>query len=539
VSGPPVRAAFPLVLPLLAALASCAGGTQSSSQETAVEIPLPDLSRAEAEVVRAVEQARAAVGQTPDSAAAWGLLGDTLRSSGWFTDAALCYAQAERLAPAEFRWPHLIGRSLRHSDPAAAADAFGRALVIDPAYVPALVLRGNCLARLDRPDEARAAFERAARIEASNAHARLGLGQLALARGDFESARTELQAALSIEPRMRRAHRSLAQVWLALGDEARAGEHARSAQRLTADRVLTDPRSDTSVDPAGSSGHLRAGLALMGAGRFDEAIAELEATLAANPEHSLAHFKLGQIAARQGRQHDAVRHLRDARRLRPGHVETRQALAIALVGLGRPEEAATELREAARLEPGNAMLQYMLGDLEIELGNFAEGEAHLREALRLDPLSAEVHFYLGSHLARTGRAAEAIAPLSETVRLRPAGVDARVNLGLALASLGRDREAATQLAKAAWVLATHPHDSIREPARSVALAERAVELSGGRDPVALDALGAAYASAGRYGRAVVAAERAIELAVSDAGPSDEIERRRDLYRRSRPYRAPN
>jgi spermidine synthase len=64
----------------------------------------------------------------------------------------------------------------------------------------------------------------------------------------------------------------------------------------------------------------------------------------------------------------------------------------------------------------------------------------------------------------------------------------------------------------AWVLATWPEASVRNGMEAVALAERALRLSGGREPAILDTLAAAYAEAGRFPEAVETARRALTLA---------------------------
>ena len=148
-------------------------------------MPRPDLSRAEPEVAHAVREAQAEVAEAPGSAAAWGRLGDRYRSNLWLDEAARCYEQAERLEPDESRWPHRVGRSLYFTDPAAAAAAFERALALDADYAPTYVFYGRTLMRLNRDGAARQAFERAARLDPDDAHARVGLGQLALARREL------------------------------------------------------------------------------------------------------------------------------------------------------------------------------------------------------------------------------------------------------------------------------------------------------------------------------------------------------------------
>jgi len=62
-----------------------------------------------------------------------------------------------------------------------------------------------------------------------------------------------------------------------------------------------------------------------------------------------------------------------------------------------------------------------------------------------------------------------------------------------------------------WLLATCGDPAIRDAARAVNLAKRAVEMTKGKDPNALDTLAAAYAEAGQFSAAVKAEQEAMDL----------------------------
>jgi hypothetical protein len=87
-------------------------------------------------------------------------------------------------------------------------------------------------------------------------------------------------------------------------------------------------------------------------------------------------------------------------------------------------------------------------------------------------------------------------------------------------------------------LATHPEPSLRNGPEAVALAKRAIKLSGDRDPYLLDTLAAAYAESGRYDDATAAAERAVAAAeaMRNATLAETIKGRLKLYRQKKPFR---
>jgi len=90
----------------------------------------------------------------------------------------------------------------------------------------------------------------------------------------------------------------------------------------------------------------------------------------------------------------------------------------------------------------------------------------------------------------------------------------------------------------AWLLATCPDARHRDGAEAVRLAERACQGTRYESTAYLDTLGAAYAEAGDFSKAVETVEKAVKLAHS-AGQRKllaDMQARLDLYRRQRPYR---
>jgi tetratricopeptide (TPR) repeat protein len=161
------------------------------------------------------------------------------------------------------------------------------------------------------------------------------------------------------------------------------------------------------------------------------------------------------------------------------------------------------------------------------LGTFLEQQAdhagalrHFRRAVELDPGRADAQLDLGIALERQGRFAESLEHLRAAVRASPEWVDPHNEL--------------------AWLLATGPDPALRDPAEAVRLAERAVDLSGGRDPNVLDTQAAAQAAAGQFARAAGTAARARSLALAmHAAPlAADLGVRLAGYERGVPYTQP-
>ena len=146
-----------------------------------------------------------------------------------------------------------------------------------------------------------------------------------------------------------------------------------------------------------------------------------------------------------------------------------------------------QYEKALGINPRAADLHYNLANALARQGRFDEAIAEFRQALDIKPDHAKARLYLGGALYQHGRMAEAVAQWRELIRFEP-----------------RDVPALNQLA---WVLATSPDASVRNGPQALQLAQQAIQLSDGRDPLVLDTAAAAYAEAGRFPEACRRPER--------------------------------
>ena len=78
--------------------------------------------------------------------------------------------------------------------------------------------------------------------------------------------------------------------------------------------------------------------------------------------------------------------------------------------------------------------------------------------------------------------------------------------------LRRNPDDTQALNNLAWALATSADPRLRNAAEAVRTAERALQLTGGHNPAVLDTLGAAYAEAGRFDKALESARKGLKMA---------------------------
>ncbi len=154
----------------------------------------------------------------------------------------------------------------------------------------------------------------------------------------------------------------------------------------------------------------------------------------------------------------------------------------------------------------------------LQLRHWRDSEALFRHALEVTQPSSVAHAHLGAALLDQGRVEETLFHFGRAVELEPSFLEASNNL--------------------AWLLATLPDASLRDPARALALARRAASHTGSEDAAVLDTLAAAQAAAGRFAEAVRSAERALAHAEAngDATLAREVAARLERYRAGRPYR---
>ena len=203
----------------------------------------------------------------------------------------------------------------------------------------------------------------------------------------------------------------------------------------------------------------RAGVALVRAGAFRQAVGLLEAAVAREPsdpvttEHLivarrgagdpvqasrlareaverglrpdvfLAHD--AELAVEAGRPGDAVELLTASLRTGADEVRTRVRLGSALLLAGNPESALAELSAAVELDPTSATSWNNLAVVRLELGRYEEALAALDRATDLDPLLPDAYFNRGRVFEALGRSSPARRQFLLALEIDPAFAPAR------------------------------------------------------------------------------------------------------------------
>jgi tetratricopeptide (TPR) repeat protein len=460
----------------------------------------------------------------PEVAEASGRLGEWFHAFAYYAEATACYAQAQRLAPSESRWPYLMGQiALRTGDFDGARERFEQALKLSPENVATLVDLAEAELKLERLEEAEPLLHRALAAEPKCVAALAALGRVQLARGDFDAAIGTLEEALRLQPSAVGLHYPLGLAYRGKGDLERARTHMSEAN--VAERRKTPPALDNSalrpiaeLKALGAQTHKRRGLAALKQHRPEEAVVEMRAAIEASPDDDSMQVELGTALLEAGRTQDGVEQLESVLERWPNQARAHYLLGVVSEKQGRLPEAAQRYEAAIAADAGMRPAHERLGAVLLQQGRFEEALTQFQTLADRDPGSAQARFMVANVLLNLGRYGEA----------RPALEQA---LGLA-----RDQED-VQLALAR-LLAAAPQDGVRDGARALELSREAFRrhhslFSGQTVAMAYAELGKFDEAARWQTQAVAEAERA------GAQTAAELARQRlGLYQAHQPCRAP-
>jgi Tfp pilus assembly protein PilF len=297
--------------------------------------------------------------------------------------------------------------------------------------------------------------------------------------------------------------------------------------------------------------HRLLGQLLSDQGRTEEAVQHYRRACEIKPDSGEANYDLATALVGQGRLDEAVSYFRKALEIHPNYKAMHGGLGLALAMQGRLDEALAHYQRSLEIDPNDALVHEGVGSILMARGQFDEALPHCQRALEIQPGLAISQNNLGYILARRGQLDEALTHYQRALEIQPKFAMAHTNTGDVLAARGQCREALGHYRKAleiqpndpvvqrslAWLLATCSDASLRNGAEAVQLAQRANQLSGGKQPEVLDTLAAAYASAGWFPEALATARKALALARQQNNRvlADALQDRITLYEAGRPY----
>jgi protein O-mannosyl-transferase len=317
-------------------------------------------------------------------------------------------------------------------------------------------------------------------VTQNNDVAERGLGTALLKLGRVDEAITHDREALRLRPGDPDLLTNLANALVQKKEFREAIEHYRAVAALR---------------PGDSEARRNLGKALLQSGPRDEGLAELREALRIQPNDSDASYSLGSVFLEQGDLDDAVAYFRKAIESDAKNHPAHYNLAIALSRKGQLDDAIAEFREALRLRPEQLDVYNNLAIALLRKGQIQNAIAAWRKALQLEPRNAEMHNNLAVALLQAGRSTAAVAEWQETLRLDPDKIGTQMTL--------------------AWILSTSPDAAMRNGTKALEFAQRADQISSGRNLMVFRVRAAAYAEIGRFPEAITAAQEGAQRAAAE------------------------
>ena len=472
-------------------------------------LPQPDLSRFSESVQRQIRERQRwqyRIYESPaagveEKASAFGELGNLYQAYGLGGEAEVCYLNARRLAPKEFRWAYYLCR-LRGSgkQPEKAVESCREAAALNPDDVPLKVRLAELLSFMGEKDEAAELFGQAVSMNNENAAAFSGLGQIAMAQEDAASAAARFERVLQLQPDATATHALAAQAYRDLGDTARAASHAAAAgdgevrlaeplmaavQGLSVGQQLFRQRAQKAYQEE----------------RWKEAVGDFSRAVAADPLYSDLRISLAAALLKVEDPAGALEQYELALSLSPENPRANFGAAFLLQSSGRGEEAIERYRRVLAVEPDNRAARVNLAQALFESGRYEESKAELDLVLAEDPGNVAMRLAQLGSLVKLGQYREAVTLLEKGLEETPGHAPLRQAL--------------------ARLLATAPEAQVRDGARAVQLARGLFNEQ--KRPEHAETLAMALAEVGDFEEAVGLQQALVETA-REAGNTGLMER---------------
>ncbi len=347
-------------------------------QATAEDRAADDLKDAESllqkqQFSQAEEKLLALVRKQTENPQAWFDLAFAQSHLGKNADAIIAYKKATQLDPKWFEAQQNLGLALAKSgDLAGAAVALKTAVTLKPTVGGQQALAGAWLSLAQvteegQPQEALAAYQKAAELDPANSDALLGAARIAERSGNPSAAEQQ--------------YLKLAETGSSESIERLIGLYLKQKRYADAETWL---RKYMASNPQNAAAQLQLGKLLAAEGKLQAAIAALEPVYKASPDQKLA------------------------RELASLYLETKQYAA-----------AATLLQSLVEHEPADAQLHFDYGSALMHQLKYPEAQAELLKAVQIKPGLADAYFDLGYAAQQNKNYELAIRALDARVKLQP------------------------------------------------------------------------------------------------------------------------
>ncbi|MFZ5831219.1 MAG: tetratricopeptide repeat protein [Planctomycetota bacterium] len=382
------------------------------------------------------------------------------------------------------------------ADPKEAVKELDVARNLDPNNVAVLLLRA---ALGDDPKQRMADLDEAVRLAPQNPLVWRTRGLYRAEVGNYADALTDFDKAIELESQSPEAY------------EAKAAVLAKMQRYDDAVGVIDQLRSMGLPDTLVQAEKARIRVLQKD---YDAAIAEIDKVLADKPDSATMLLLRAGVHQDKGDSAKAIADVEQVLKSDAANVNAVRLKAAILAEEEKYDEAIKFLKEARQKVPDQAELSLQLAFLYSAANQPQQAIDTFTELLEDDPTQWAALRGRGDTLLNIGKHKEAIADYEQAITLRPDDSGILNNL--------------------AWVLATSPYDELRDGKRAVALATKACEETDFKEAHILSTLGAAYAEAGDFDKAIEWVTKGLELANEEEARS--LKKELASYQEKKPFR---
>jgi len=216
------------------------------------EIPLPDMSNADTNIVKRHDELIASFKQVKDKkegiqlGTVYGELGMFYQAHEFTNAAQVCYKNAIEVSPFDYRWKYLLAfiqASLGLFD--EAKSLYESVLKINADYLPAKIRWAKIELDTGNFSQARKLYQEVLEIAPDFSKALVGLGTLSLQENQPKKAIEYLEQAQKLQPSANQLNFLLSQAYAALGQDQKAQDYLKNKGNRTVimfDKILQEMR---------------------------------------------------------------------------------------------------------------------------------------------------------------------------------------------------------------------------------------------------------------------------------------------------------
>ncbi len=225
---------------------------------------------------------------------------------------------------------------------------------------------------------------------------------------------------------------------------------------------------------------------------YDKAVEDYSEAIRRDPQDEVPLVKRAAVNMSMGKYEAAVEDYARAIELSPDNPVLYTQRAIALKLLGQLDEAVAGYDKAIELADKDISAWMGRGFIKFQQGKHAAAIEDFSHVIELSPESAVAINNRGYNYQMLGKEAQALADYTHAVELAPKYLLAIQNR--------------------AWLLTTAKDDVVRDPAKAIAAATAACDISQYKDFSDLTLLAAAHAAASEFETAIAWQEKSLEWA---------------------------